>query len=446
MKGLAFDFHSLSPHKSFEQFGRVLGDLFQFLMVCSFGSVKMKALPRLLEAGSVPQNLMGKEVAGDADVFLRRNSHSKVEIGHQKLAAQYIRREIQEADEANLLDEEDMHIFGLRPMTDPLNLVCCNSCKKPIKASHFAAHAEICKLLSSREDISPELDGPAVLKKPPRKERKKSTQTKKATSVREVKKLESVDSYGIAASESHVAENIQMNPSAEPKRNVHLNSNPKMNGRVDHYDLPCSEDATKASSKPLKRIATENPPNPVPKNLCKTAAEVRPYVLAPMATKIYYSQRNQHLRRAISHMFFDEPSKDVSDYEVLQVNVGPTQTSAPSNFYHEQFANLQAQRDENYTHVAQTPDQILAAKSECHDGKSGGLVPSMNTALQLPVNNALGSHYSSNSYSFAGKSGRVSYFTREQDFYIIIWALEYVILAGSSIDTLQQGNGSVPVL
>ncbi|GFP98834.1 methionine aminopeptidase 2a [Phtheirospermum japonicum] len=49
----------------------------------------MTALPRLLEAGIVPQNVMGK-----------------VEIGHQKLAAQYIRREIQEVDEANLLDEE----------------------------------------------------------------------------------------------------------------------------------------------------------------------------------------------------------------------------------------------------------------------------------------------------------------------------------------------------
>ncbi|GFP81898.1 hypothetical protein PHJA_000333100 [Phtheirospermum japonicum] len=368
----------------------------------------------------------------------------KVEIGHQKLSAQYIRREIQEADEANLLDEEGFYLdinisflflkttlqvramFG-RARASQLYFMFHHNCVALYAYFWFEAddrsfEFDICKLLSSREDISPELDGPAVIKKPPRKERKKSTQTtEKATPVRELKKLESVDSYGIAASESHVAEKIQMNPSAEPKRNVHLNSNPKMNGsRVDHYALPCSEDATKASSKPLKRTATENPSNPVTKNLCMTAAEVPPYVPAPLATKIYYSQRNQHLRRAISHMFFDEPSKEVLDFEVLQVNADPTQTPAPSNFYHEQFANPQAQRDESYTHVAQTPDQILAARSECHMGKSGGLVPSMNTASQLPMNNALGSHYASNSYSFAGKSG-------------------------NSIGTLQQGNGSVPV-
>lgn len=86
------------------------------------------------------------------------------EVGNKKLAAQYIYRELHEADEANLLDEEgdavqtnvcfigfqfnnvslapnymghsvfivydgtlvflaDMHVFGLKPMTDPLNLV-----------------------------------------------------------------------------------------------------------------------------------------------------------------------------------------------------------------------------------------------------------------------------------------------------------------------------------
>ncbi|CAA0839925.1 Unknown protein, partial [Striga hermonthica] len=88
----------------------------------------MTALPRLLDAGTVShsQSVMGKE-----------------EIGSKKLTATYIRREIQEADEANLLDEEDMHIFGLRPMTDFLDLVCCNLCKKPIRTSHYAAHAEL---------------------------------------------------------------------------------------------------------------------------------------------------------------------------------------------------------------------------------------------------------------------------------------------------------------
>ncbi|KAK6130476.1 hypothetical protein DH2020_035790 [Rehmannia glutinosa] len=404
----------------------------------------MTALPRLLDAGSVSQNVTE-------------------EIGHQKLAAQYIRRVIQEADEANLIDDEDMHIFGLRPMTDPLDLnnkgeaismvktlpfvqadknpmnyyhkVCCNACKKPVKASNYAAHAVIlCEKtksddglrirsaldvlmcgaihrriaqidrVSSREEISPELDGPAVNRKPPRKERKKSTQTKKATSARELKKFEAVDSDDIV------------------KRNMHLNSTHTMNGsRLNPYDMHCSEDATKGSLKPLKRTAAENPSNPGTKNLCKTAAEVRPSVLsldvpAPLATKIYYSQRSHHLRSAISHMFFEEPSKEVSNIEVLQVNAVPTQTPDPCNFYNEQVANQQ--RDDHYSHLAQTPDQILAARSVNYVGKSGGLVPSMNTASQLPVNNTLGPHYTPNSYSFAGKAG----------------------------NALQPGNGSVPVL
>ncbi|KAL6581862.1 hypothetical protein OROMI_005876 [Orobanche minor] len=251
-------------------------------MVCSIGSGKMTALSRLLDAGSVSQNVKAKE-----------------EIGHQKLAAQYIKREIQEADEANLLDEDGYEYFWF-------------------EADDRSFEFELCRTLSSEEVLYPELDGPIVNKKPPRKERKKSTQT----------------------------------------RDMHLTTTHIMNGSiVNPYDMHCSEDATKGSSISLKRTATENPSNPCTKNLCKTAAEVRPY----------------------------------------------------------------APRDDNCSHLAQTPDQILAARADCYIGKSGGLVPTMNTASHLPVNNALGSHYSSKSYSFAGESGK-------------------------PLGTLQQGNESVSVL
>lgn len=63
----------------------------------------MAAMARLLAAESVSQT-----IAED--------------VGHQKLAAQYIHRELREADEANFLDEEDMLVFDSKPMTDPLNL------------------------------------------------------------------------------------------------------------------------------------------------------------------------------------------------------------------------------------------------------------------------------------------------------------------------------------
>ncbi|KAL0457320.1 UNVERIFIED_CONTAM: hypothetical protein Slati_1071200 [Sesamum latifolium] len=80
-----------------------------------------------------------------------------------------------------------------------------------------------------------------------------------------------------------------------------------------------------------------------------------------------------------------------------------------------------AQRDDHFSRLAQTPDQILAARSDFFVGQSEGFVPSMNIASQHPVNNTLGPHYISNSYSFAGK-------------------------AGNSLGTLQQGSGSVPVV
>ncbi|KAL8515538.1 hypothetical protein ACS0TY_014284 [Phlomoides rotata] len=317
-----------------------------------------------------------------------------------------------------------MHIFGSRPMTDPLDLVRCNACKRPIKASQYAAHAELCKTLCSRDKINLVLDGPAVNRKPPRKERKKLpiTQTKKATLDKVPKKIESIDSDDTATQEYHINEKIQMSPFTE--RNMHLSSTHTMNGsRVNPHIVGCSKGVTKCSSKPLKRIAAESPPNPGTKNLCKTTSEVIPYVPAPLATKIYYSQRNQSLRRAICHMFFEESNKESNseapDLEAFQVNATPAHTSSPGNIFHDQVANQQ--RDDRFLHLVQTPDQILPARSDFYVGNSGAFVPCVDAASRLPVNNTLGPHYVSNSYPFTDKSG-------------------------SSLSNLQQGGGSVPVV
>ncbi|KAL4202593.1 hypothetical protein AMTRI_Chr02g264400 [Amborella trichopoda] len=122
----------------------------------------------------------------------------------EKLAAKTIHKEMNEADEANLLEEEDMHVFDCKPMTDPLHLVCCNACKKPIKSSQYAAHAERCKSLNSAEDTGLELDGGAGHKKPPRKGRKKiqTAHDNPATANGEQERSESLDGDDAAASES----------------------------------------------------------------------------------------------------------------------------------------------------------------------------------------------------------------------------------------------------
>ncbi|KAL3812792.1 hypothetical protein ACJIZ3_014060 [Penstemon smallii] len=375
-------------------------------MVCSLGNVRMAALARLQAVERVSQTVIE-------------------EVGHQKLSAQYMRSVLREADEGNFLDEEDMHIFGLRPMTDPLNLVCCNACKKPIKASRYTAHAELCTSLKSGAEIFQEPHGPAVNKKPPRKERKKlqTAHANQTTSLRGPKNFKSIDSDDKNASESYLIGQIQITPGVEAKRNAHLNVTSKSNGsKVSPYSMECSEDVTIRPSKPVKRTAAEDPSTSGIKSLSRTPAKVLPYVPAPLATKIYYSQRNNHLRRAIRHMFFEESSKDscsdASHMEVVQVNAVPAQTSSPSIFNHEQ---VNQQRDTRFLPPGETPDQILTASSELYAGKSGGTVSSMNIASQLPVNNTLGPHYMSNSRSFAGK-------------------------AGNAVRTVKQGSGSVPVV
>ncbi|KAH7678783.1 hypothetical protein IHE45_06G019900 [Dioscorea alata] len=92
-------------------------------MVCTIGDGRMAAMVRLLKIESSP------EITAE-------------EANLEKIARQKIHKEFHDADEENLLEEEDMHVFDSRPLTDPLHLVCCNACKKPVKASQYAAHAD----------------------------------------------------------------------------------------------------------------------------------------------------------------------------------------------------------------------------------------------------------------------------------------------------------------
>ncbi|XP_038689626.1 uncharacterized protein LOC119988527 isoform X2 [Tripterygium wilfordii] len=117
--------------------------------------------------GSGRMAVMARNLAGNISKTISE------EVGHQKSGAQYICRELCDADQPNLLDEEDMHVFGLRPIADPLHLVCCNTCKKPIKTTQYAAHAELCWSSESIEGSTFKFDGGVGRRKPPRKERKK---------------------------------------------------------------------------------------------------------------------------------------------------------------------------------------------------------------------------------------------------------------------------------
>lgn len=65
-------------------------------------------------------------------------------------------------------------------------------------------------------------------------------------------------------------------------------------------------------------------------------------VPVPLATKMYYSQRNHRLRSAISHLYFAASNEghcsDMVSPKVLQGNMVP-QASSPKNFSHEQMDN-----------------------------------------------------------------------------------------------------------
>ncbi|CAM6090360.1 unnamed protein product [Calypogeia fissa] len=121
---------------------------------CKSGKGHMAAMERLLAAGSPLEP-------------------SAEELAHESVAVKMVQREMSEADEANLLEEEDMHVFDREPLADRLPLVACNTCKKPVKASQYSAHAERCRSLTAADETVMEADGGANHKKPPRKARKK---------------------------------------------------------------------------------------------------------------------------------------------------------------------------------------------------------------------------------------------------------------------------------
>ncbi|KAJ8766387.1 hypothetical protein K2173_022446 [Erythroxylum novogranatense] len=315
-------------------------------MVCSLGNGKMAVMARLLAEGSLSHIPSCKEKNGD--------------VNKQKLAFQCIYRELRGADSPNLLDEEDMHVFGLTPMTDPLHLVCCNACRKPVKASQYAAHAELCRSLISTGEMLLQPSGGIGHRKPPRKDKKKSLSSfsNQAAPAGEQEQFESIDVDESAALESHFdgQSKLRSSFSMDTKRNSacvgvtsmmdgkgvnHENTNPsacvispptKRSKLVLNQNLSQSDDleissylAGIESSQVFdpcrelhKQCASES-------DLCNGAVFVKSSqqayescqmardVPVPIATKIYYSQRNNHLRSTIGNLYHTVSAKGPND-------------------------------------------------------------------------------------------------------------------------------------
>ncbi|GLU08322.1 hypothetical protein SLE2022_252400 [Rubroshorea leprosula] len=419
-------------------------------MVCSIGNGRMAVMARLIEAGKLSQRKAG-------------------EIGQHKLAVQHIYRELREANEPNLLDEEDMHIFGLKPMIDPLHLVCCNACKKPIKASQYAAHAELCSSLRTTEESALEIDGGLGRRKPPRKERKKpAAYTNQPTPGLEQERYELINIDDSTASKSHENGKISYSFSMDSKRNSSIVGKESMmdNLRANHESRDHSASVVLPSAKRSKLMAGECiPALDVPDNasgltriqntqdiyaskgssgrrisgskilndIHENCGQVHKHFLqtksvpVPLATKIYYSQRSSRLRLAISHQYHDAWTNELSSGgQASQQNMMLSKTSSQASSL-EQGSDLLIKKKGP---SAQKPDQTLAQSSEvCLSDP--GKPPSSNSLNQLPLENVprsqaasagfTKSRYITNAYNFSGNSGEL-------------------------MGTMQQPNGSVPVV
>ncbi|OIV91946.1 hypothetical protein TanjilG_23207 [Lupinus angustifolius] len=172
-----------------------------------------------------------------------------------------------------------MHVYGEKPMTDPLQLVrfasfcylcaiglafacflpsalletyhvvCCNVCKKPIKDSQYASHAD------------------------------------QATAVGERRRAESMDNIDTAVSQSNLSGQIRVTSfSIEAKGKDLLEGTVLEHGSPDHKSIGLVHE---------QHVTSNDFP-------------------APLATKIYYPQRSNRLRAAIRHLYFQDSSEDTA--------------------------------------------------------------------------------------------------------------------------------------
>ncbi|XP_024026969.1 uncharacterized protein LOC21391822 isoform X2 [Morus notabilis] len=391
-------------------------------MVCPLGNGRMAAMARLLASGSFSQSIVAEEV------------------GHQKLAAQLIFRELSEADEPNLLDEEDMHVFGVKPMADPLHLVCCNTCKKPVKTSQYAAHAELCTILKSKGELILGIDGDVRQRKPMRKERKKSLSVY-AMSIEEFQRSESVNADDTAIAESQLDRKIGINSSClmEAKRNSsYVDVKSLMDGsgvglgNIDNLAsvMPRPTKRTKliaGQTSPKASISESEIPNDSGAGFKKheqvlgCCVPIQDVPL-PLATKIYYSQRNNRLRSALCHLYYEaeattkEFCSDSVKTKLSNENMYPTQVSSQDMLPTQMNNAVNNERDSLSLPSVQNPDQILAQSSEVCLGTSGVCLPPSDFSKQFPVDNVqrlqvapvglARNTYLSKPFSFATSSGQ----------------------------------------
>ncbi|KAF0888881.1 hypothetical protein E2562_019390 [Oryza meyeriana var. granulata] len=198
-------------------------------------------------------------------------------------AAQILHKQLFDAHEPNLLDEDDMHIFGSKPMADPLDLVCCNTCKKPIKASQYAAHAERCSSgkVNPNDSVETGIDDDCGTKKPPKKGRKI--------------KLTSNGNQKV---------HIKVKTKSQSENKNITNGFELDNGLANKVQPICS-----TADQRLKTSANNAAVTSVPIGHCGDAP-------VPLATKMYHSQGNHRLRLELGQLYRQSCSEHSGNYSI----------------------------------------------------------------------------------------------------------------------------------
>lgn len=445
----------------------------------TLGRGRFAAMERLLSSGSAME------------------PSSAEEVSYEKGIAQSIQKEMNESDEANLLEEEDMHVFDRKPLMDPLHLVSCNKCKHPIKASQYAAHSERCRLLNASDDAGLELDGGTGHKKPPRKARKKvqMAHDNQGLTAGDQEISESLDGDDNAASESANVDDSQTGIASSIGREVKRPST-SMDGSltVDGPGVgPGSSSYSESVMSPSKRanlqpgqssltseeldamcgITTESGKYKQHPEYSKHAVKVgmplydavldehnakldlghepkskddRPAdIPVPLATKVYYPRQNQRLRAQLGHLFRESVTKENSNESSLPnslagdggVQSGSIKILSPENDLPDPHTEFTSQKKKELSTMLsmRKSEHTLPPTSEIGQLISGGQPSHMNFQNQ----------YNENKFprpQLPIESGPAGIMRNRY----LQTPYTFSVTTGTSMGSIQQTNGIVPVV
>ncbi|KAL6623327.1 hypothetical protein ACP70R_033206 [Stipagrostis hirtigluma subsp. patula] len=220
-------------------------------MVCMPGQFKMASVLKLV--------VMENHTAPD-------------EVISEMNTAQILQKQLFDAHEPNLLNEDAflmlyMHIFGSKPMADPLDLVCCSTCKKPVKASQYAVHAERCNSSKVNTDDSMSVDDRASPTKPSKKGRK-------------------INLTSNGNQKVHIKVKVKPLPENKNSANGFELDNGHVS-KVQHTDTTADQRLTSVDNAAVISV---------PENGLRDAP-------APLATKMYHSQGNYRLRLELGQLY-----------------------------------------------------------------------------------------------------------------------------------------------